>query len=150
MKQLITLIAVLSATTSMAAENLICGLVNVKDSAAFASVEVKDIRAELEDYYLLDGGVDVADDSYSFDLVVEREGAGLYVNATFYENVNVQDEVGQEAWLLKPEDLKKGQVVVSEPIYDSDDNLIMDFVCFYNTGSLKAKTLFARYIKSKG
>ena len=72
-------------------------------------------------------GIDIGDDNYSFDLSITKELNGaIVVNAIFYENKHVQDEVASYGWVLQ----QKGMSVIQEPLSD-DTKTVMNFVCDY-------------------
>lgn len=67
----------------------------------------------------------VGSNNYSFDIgVYEGENGGLDLNVVFYENINVQDEVGT---VLCP--IASGTFCRDDAIQDDDGQTIAAFSC---------------------
>lgn len=74
-----------------------------------------------------DGGLDVGSNNYSFDMYLsEGENNASDLNVVFYENNNVQDEVGAMACGVE------SGAFCKEPLTDENDRKVANFSCTLN------------------
>lgn len=107
-------------------ETITCSLKDAGNSTNAISITADLNNLQNDGLYSSDG-IDMGDDNYSFDLSITKELNGyIVVNAIFYENKHVQDEVASYGWELQ----KKGMGVIQELLTD-DDKTVMSFVCDY-------------------
>lgn len=72
-------------------------------------------------------GLDIGKDNYSFYMALSKLKNGYSVDVTFYENNNVQDEVGGMTCEFSAHD---SQIVIcAEPITNDKNKIIAQFSC---------------------
>ena len=133
MKNIFLILLAFAATSSFAAEKLICTLVNSKDNSKSASMVI-DLEKTQDEQNFPDGsdGVDVGKYSYFFS-ISEYERSGDDVTFDFYvgESNVVQDEVLNLSLEMSVAGAKSGDVVFAEEIGE-DGVKSMDFSCVYD------------------
>jgi hypothetical protein len=129
MKLISTFVLVLSLSAvayGKEIDTITCSLKDASNSTNAISITA-DLNNLQDDGLYSSDGIDIGDDNYSFDLSITKELNGsVVVDAIFYENKHVQDEVASYGWEL----LQKGMGVIQEPLTD-DDKTVMNFVCDY-------------------
>lgn len=136
MKALILASMVLSSAFAQA-DTLVCAIKDAKNPKNYSSIKVDLAKIE-ESGYNDDKGILVGDNDFSFGLIVLKEKGEVSVNAVFYENRHVQDEVASYTWDVKLSEVKKGKPVIEEPL-EMDDVKVANFVCYINKPAKKKK-----------
>lgn len=131
MKALILASVLLTASFAQA-DTLVCAIKENANPKNYSSVTV-DLENIEEGGYNDDKGIAIGENAYSFGLIVEKgeDKHDYSINAVFYENLHVQDEVASMSWDINVYRSKAGVPVINEPL-EEDDKVVFDFVCYHN------------------
>ena len=80
-------------------------------------------------FYVIEGEYlfQVGEDKYSFDFYVSQEDTTKTINVIFYENVNVQDQVGEISCVYEPQNITSK--FCEDNLFDDNGTHILSFSC---------------------
>ena len=121
MKSLVVALLLLSSVSAMAAATLTCELKAGRRTDAI-TFNISPTSTDGDS----SGGLVVGENDFSFGVDMEFEAGTYYAHVIFYENANVQDQVGETVCEFK---LRSGtNVVCTEPI-EYDGKKVAQFTC---------------------
>ena len=130
MKKIILLSLIFFGIEANAGDTVTCTLTATKSKKSISAS--LPLSAANEDGIESNGeGLDIGKDNYNFIMGLSRAGGDDYeIDATFYENNNVQDEVGSLK-CKKFNPTKKSFTICEEPITNEKGKTIANFICTY-------------------
>lgn len=114
-KFLLTLTFVLIANAAHAGNLVTCELRSQNNKTVSATI---DLNKSLANGVDSSGGLDVGKDNYSFGMAIEKGPSFYELVVIFYENNNVQDEVGGLTCKFVPQ--KKPSIICKETLHDEE------------------------------
>jgi hypothetical protein len=119
----------LIAGSAQAAESVTCTMTSTYGKTKGKSVSATVLVRNADDGGEFSEGLNVKKDNYNFLLEINTNGAQYEVNAIFYENNSVQDEVS--SMRCKFTRGSRAKVFCKEPLLD-DAGKVSEFSCVYS------------------
>ncbi|OFZ45998.1 MAG: hypothetical protein A2381_00370 [Bdellovibrionales bacterium RIFOXYB1_FULL_37_110] len=128
-KSLVLLSFITLTSTAFAGGGTIikCTMESMQSPKITTSASLNLSKINGDDVATSENEIQVGEDKYSFDFYVSQEDTTKTINVIFYENVNVQDQVGEISCVYEPQNITSK--FCEDNLFDDNGTHILSFSC---------------------